>query len=204
MQYSFRWYGPKDPVKLTDIRQSNADYIVTSLHQIPTGEKWNYTDVENRINLINKSNNDYANKLKWNVVESIPVHNDIKLRKNNFKKYIANYKDTIVNIAKNKIPIFCYNFMPIIDWTRTQLDYKLPTDGLALRFNYIQFIVFEKYILKLKNLEKRYKHNDLILAEKVFKKYQLDLDFLSYFFYNIDMLYLKQFVLLLFFEYNLL
>ena len=87
MQYSFRWYGPKDPVKLTDIRQSNADYIVTSLHQIPTGEKWNYTDVEDRINLINKSNNDYANKLKWNVVESIPVHNDIKLRKNNFKKY---------------------------------------------------------------------------------------------------------------------
>ena len=75
MQYSFRWYGPKDPVKLTDIRQSNADYIVTSLHQIPTGEKWNYTDVEDRINLINKSNNDYANKLKWNVVESIQVHN---------------------------------------------------------------------------------------------------------------------------------
>ena len=75
MQYSFRWYGPKDPVKLTDIRQSNANYIVTSLHQIPTGEKWNFTDVEDRINLINKSNNDYANKLKWNVVESIPVHN---------------------------------------------------------------------------------------------------------------------------------
>ena len=163
MQYSFRWYGPKDPVKLTDIRQSNADYIVTSLHQIPTGEKWNYTDVEDRINLINKSNNDYANKLKWNVVESIPVHNDIKLRKNNFKKYIANYKDTIVNIAKNKIPIICYNFMPIIDWTRTQLDLQLSTDGLALRFSYIQIIIFEKYILKLNNLEKRY--SDELLAE---------------------------------------
>ena len=163
MQYSFRWYGPKDPVKLTDIRQSNADYIVTSLHQIPTGEKWNYTDVEDRINLINKSNNDYANKLKWNVVESIPVHNDIKLRKNNFKKYIANYKDTIVNIAKNKIPIICYNFMPIIDWTRTQLDLQLPTDGLALRFSYVQIIIFEKYILKLNNLENRY--SDELLAE---------------------------------------
>ena len=163
MQYSFRWYGPKDPVKLTDIRQSNADYIVTSLHQIPTGEKWNYTDVEDRINLINKSNNDYANKLKWNVVESIPVHNDIKLRKNNFKKYIANYKDTIVNIAKNKIPIICYNFMPIIDWTRTQLDLQLPTDGLALRFSYVQIIIFEKYILKLSNLENRY--SDELLAE---------------------------------------
>ena len=143
MQYSFRWYGPKDPVKLTDIKQTNEDYIVTSLHQIPTGEKWNYTDVEDRINLINKSNNDYANKLKWNVVESIPVHNDIKLRKNNFKKYIAYYKDTIVNIAKNKIPIICYNFMPIIDWTITQLDFKLPTDRLALRFSFIHIIIFE-------------------------------------------------------------
>ena len=161
MKYSFRWYGPKDPVKLTDIRQSNADYIVTSLHQIPTGEKWNFKDIEDRINLINNSNNDYSNKIKWNVVESIPVHNDIKLRKNDFKKYIANYKDTIVNIAKNKIPIICYNFMPIIDWTRTQLNFKLPTDGLALRFSYVQIIIFEKYILKLNNLENRY-NNDLL------------------------------------------
>ena len=169
MKYSFRWYGPKDPVKLTDIRQSNANYIVTSLHQIPTGEKWGFTDVENRINLINKSNNDYANKLKWNVVESIPVHNDIKLRKNNFKKYIANYKDTIVNIAKNKIPIICYNFMPIIDWTRTQLDFKLPTDGLALRFSFIHIIIFEKYILKLDDLENRYSHDLLSEASQQYK-----------------------------------
>ena len=169
MKYSFRWYGPKDPVKLTDIRQSNANYIVTSLHQIPTGEKWGFTDVENRINLINKSNNDYANKLKWNVVESIPVHNDIKLRKNNFKKYIANYKDTIVNIAKNKIPIICYNFMPIIDWTRTQLDFKLPTDGLALRFSFIHIIIFEKYILNLDDLENRYSHDLLSEASQQYK-----------------------------------
>jgi len=169
MKYSFRWYGPKDPVKLTDIRQSNADYIVTSLHQIPTGEKWEFKDVEDRINLINKSNNDYSNKLKWNVVESIPVHNDIKLRKNNFKKYIANYKDTIVNIAKNKIPTICYNFMPIIDWTRTQLDFKLPTDGLALRFSFIHIIIFEKYILKLDDLENRYSHDLLSAASQQYK-----------------------------------
>ncbi len=169
MKYSFRWYGPKDPVKLTDIRQSNADYIVTSLHQIPTGEKWNFKDIEDRINLINNSNNDYSNKIKWNVVESIPVHNDIKLRKNDFKKYIANYKDTIVNIAKNKIPIICYNFMPIIDWTRTQLNFKLPTDGLALRFSYVQIIIFEKYILKLNNLENRYSNDLLSEASNQYK-----------------------------------
>ena len=170
MQLSFRWYGPNDPVTLSEIRQSNAEYLVTSLHHIPAGLKWRSADVKKRINFIEKHNNKNNVNLKWNVVESIPVHNNIKLREKNFRLLIDNYKDSINNIAKNKINTICYNFMPIIDWTRTQLDYKLPTDGLALRFNYIQFIVFEKYILKLKNLEKRYKYNDLILAEKAHKK----------------------------------
>ena len=130
MELSFRWYGPKDPVTLSDIRQSNANFIVTSLHQIPTGQKWSADEIKKRINFINKYNTKYNINLKWNVVESIPVHNNIKLRDNNFKKLIDNYKDTIVNIAKNKIHTVCYNFMPIVDWTRTQLDFKLPTDGL--------------------------------------------------------------------------
>ena len=170
MQLSFRWYGPNDPVTLSQIRQSNAEYLVTSLHQIPTGLKWKSEDIKKRINFIGKHNNKYNINLKWNVVESIPVHNNIKLRQKNFKILINNYKDSISNIAKNKINTICYNFMPIIDWTRTQLDYKLPTDGLALRFNYIQFIIFEKYILKLENLEKRYKYSDLVLAEKAYRK----------------------------------
>ena len=170
MQLSFRWYGPNDPVTLSEIRQSNAEYLVTSLHHIPAGNKWTSEDVKKRINFIKKNNNINNINLKWNVVESIPVHNNIKLREKNYKSLIANYKDSINSIAKNKINTICYNFMPIIDWTRTQLDYKLPTDGLALRFNYIQFIVFEKYILKLKKLEKRYKYSDLILAEKTYKK----------------------------------
>ncbi len=171
MELSFRWYGPNDPVKLTEIRQSNADYIVTSLHQIPVGSIWSNNEIEKRIKFINKYNTKNNINLKWNVIESLPVHNNIKLRGKNFKKIINNYKDSINNIAKNKIFTICYNFMPIIDWTRTQLDYKLPTDGLALRFNYIQFLVFEKYILKLKNLEKRYKDTDFILAEKTYKKF---------------------------------
>lgn len=170
MQLSFRWYGPNDPVTLSEIRQSNAEYLVTSLHHIPAGNKWTSEEVKKRINFIKKHNNINNINLKWNVVESIPVHNNIKLREKNFKSLIANYKDSINSIAKNKINTICYNFMPLIDWTRTQLDYKLPTDGLALRFNYIQFIVFEKYILKLKKLEKRYKYSDLILAEKTYKK----------------------------------
>ena len=170
MELSFRWYGPKDPVTLSDIRQSNAQYIVTSLHQIPTGYKWSKNDISKRKRYINSQNNRYNINLKWNVVESIPVHNNIKLREKNYKRLIENYKDSIANIAKNKIYTICYNFMPIIDWTRTQLDYKLPTDGLALRFDIIQFIIFEKYILKIKNLEKRYSSIQLRKAEKEYKK----------------------------------
>ena len=170
MQNSFRWYGPNDPVSLSDIRQSNAEYLVTSLHQIPYGEKWTKNDVRKRINFINKHNSSKNVNLKWNVVESIPVHNNIKLRHNNYKKLIDNYKDTIANIAKNKIKTICYNFMPIVDWTRTQLDFKLPTDGLALRFNYLQVIIFEMFILKLKDLDQRYSSKQIRNAEILYKK----------------------------------
>ena len=170
MQNSFRWYGPNDPVSLSDIRQTNAEYLVTSLHQIPYGEKWTKNDVKYRIDFINKHNSSKNVNLKWNVVESIPVHNNIKLRHKNYKKLIDNYKDTIANIAKNKINTICYNFMPIVDWTRTQLDFQLPTDGLALKFNYLQIIIFEMFILKLKNLDQRYSKKQINDAEKLYKK----------------------------------
>ena len=104
------------------------------------------------------------------MVESIPVHNNIKLRHKNYKKLINNYKDTIANIAKNNIKTICYNFMPIVDWTRTQLDFKLPTDGLALKFNYLQIIIFEMFILKLKDLDQRYTKNQIKNAEILYKK----------------------------------
>ncbi len=169
MELSFRWYGPNDPVSLSDIRQSNANFIVTSLHQIPYGEKWSDEEIKKRINFINKNNSRDNITLKWNVVESIPVHNNIKLRHKNFKILINNYKDTISNIAKNKIKTICYNFMPIVDWTRTQLDYRLPTDGLALRFNFLHIIIFEKFILKLKDIENRYTSNQIKKAELIFK-----------------------------------
>tara|TARA_B110000438_G_scaffold86639_1_gene86143 strand:- start:944 stop:2134 length:1191 start_codon:yes stop_codon:yes gene_type:complete len=170
MENSFRWYGPNDPVSLSDIRQTNAEYLVTSLHQIPYGEKWTKNDVKKRINFINKHNSTNNVNLKWNVVESIPVHNNIKLRHKNYKKLIDNYKDTITNIAKNNIKTICYNFMPIVDWTRTQLDFKLPTDGLALKFNYLQIIIFEIFILKLKDVDQRYTANQIRNAEKLYKK----------------------------------
>ena len=170
MQNSFRWYGPHDPVSLSDIRQSNADFIVTSLHHIPYGKKWSKNEIQKRINFINKHNSKKNIKLRWNVVESIPVHNNIKLRHQNYKKLIDNYKDTIFNIAKNNIQTICYNFMPIVDWTRTQLDYRLPTDGLALRFDYLHIVIFERFILNLKNLEDRYSLKLINSAEILYKK----------------------------------
>jgi mannonate dehydratase len=170
MQNSFRWFGPNDPVSLSDIRQSNAEYIVTSLHHIPFGQKWTKDDIKKRINFINKHNSARNVNLKWNVVESIPVHNNIKLRHKNYKKLIDNYKDTITNIAKCKIKTICYNFMPIVDWTRTQLDYQLPTDGLSLKFNYLQIIIFEMFVLKLKNLDQRYSKKQILDAEILYKK----------------------------------
>ncbi|MDC0195155.1 mannonate dehydratase, partial [Alphaproteobacteria bacterium] len=173
MENSFRWYGPNDPVSLSDIRQTNAEYIVSSLHQIPYGEKWRKNDIKKRINFINKHNSSNNVNLKWNVVESIPVHNNIKLRHKNYKKLIDNYKDTIANIAKNNIKTICYNFMPIVDWTRTQLDFQLPTDGLALKFNYLQIIIFEMFILKLKDLDQRYTKTQIKNAEVLFKKMRL-------------------------------
>ena len=170
MQLSFRWYGPNDPVSLSHIRQSNAEYIVTSLHQIPYGMKWNDENIKKRINFIKKHNSKNNINLKWNVVESIPVHNNIKLREKNYKKLVDNYKDTIRNIAKNKIYTVCYNFMPIVDWTRTQLDYVLPTDGLALRFSYLHLIIFEKFILRLKDVDQRYSNKEIKKSEILYKK----------------------------------
>ena len=170
MEYSFRWYGPNDTVPLGYIRQANATGIVTSLHQIKTGEAWSNKQIKERINYIKKFNTKNSIKLKWNVVESIPVHNNIKLKKGNFKLLIENYKKTITNISKNNIRNICYNFMPIVDWTRTQLNYKMPTDGIALRFDLKHLIIFEKFFLKIKNLEARYNHNEIIEAEKEYKK----------------------------------
>ena len=170
MQLSFRWYGPNDPVSLSHIRQSNAEYIVTSLHQIPYGMKWNDENIKKRINFIKKHNSKNNINLKWNVVESIPVHNNIKLREKNYKKLVDNYKDTIRNIAKNKIYTVCYNFMPIVDWTRTQLDYVLPTDCLALRFSYLHLIIFEKFILRLKDVDQRYSNKEIKKSEILYKK----------------------------------
>ncbi len=142
MQQSWRWFGPNDPVTLEKIVQAGARGVVTSLHHIPTGEAWPLEEVLRRKQEIE------AAGLSWCVVESIPLHNDLKTRSGDYRRLLENYKTSVRHVGAAGVPVVCYNFMPVVDWTRTNLDYALPNASRALRFKMTDFAAYDVYILE--------------------------------------------------------
>ncbi len=164
MRETLRWYGPDDPVSLDHVKQTGASEVVSALHHIYDGSPWSDADIARQKALV------HASGLQWKVVESIPVHNQIKIAGPERAKYIGWYKDTIRACARQGITTICYNFMPVVDWTRTDLTYKMPSTGYALRFDAVDFAAYDLFVLRRPRVTQDYTNAQIAAAETRFKE----------------------------------